>query len=86
MKVRLSLSALATVAAALSLTLSAGAANRPGDYFSQQPDFGKRPVTHWWYSAKILGPTRADMVIRPHATRQTLVRPLAAAGWTRAAS
>ncbi|MDX6437191.1 MAG: hypothetical protein QOK34_2025 [Gaiellaceae bacterium] len=78
MKVRLSLSALVAVVAALSLTLSAGAANRPGDF--------KRPVTHWWYSAKILGPTRADMVIRPHAMRETMVRPLASAGWTRAAS
>jgi hypothetical protein len=84
MKLRLTLSTLVAVAAALTLTLSAGAANRPADYFSQQPDFGKRPVTHWWYSAKILGPTRADMVIRPHATRQTVVRPLATAAWTRA--
>jgi hypothetical protein len=32
MKVRLSIATTAAVAAALSLTLSAGAANRPGDY------------------------------------------------------
>jgi hypothetical protein len=86
MKVRLSLSALVAVAAALALSLSAGAANRPGDYFSQQPDFGKQPVTHWWYMGKILGPSRADLVIRPHSTSPTAIRPHAAAGWTRAAS
>jgi hypothetical protein len=55
MKVRLSLSALVAVAAALSFSLSAGAANRPGDYYAKQPgsntwtSVGTHPGgTKWW--------------------------------------
>jgi hypothetical protein len=77
MKVRFSLSALVAVAAALSLSLSAGAANRP--YYSKQP------VTHWWTSARIDhdGPT----VVRSHShpTGWKLIGPNVIAGWTNAA-
>jgi hypothetical protein len=93
MKARISLSALVTVAA-LALALSAGAANRPGDYTGKPATSGwnadpnvKHPVTHWWTGARVLGPSRADMVIRPHVTTgPTAIRPHATAGWTRASS
>ena len=86
MKARFSLSALVAVAAALSLSLSANAANRP--------HYGKMPVTHWWTSAHIdhHGPTvvRAHWIgsetIRPNPEKWGSIRLGATAGWTRAAA
>ena len=83
MHARLTLSTLVAVAAALSLTLSAGAANnRPGDYYN-----GK-PATAGW-TAVHPNPT-GSRTINPNpdkwGSKWGSLRPNATAGWTRAAA